>query len=148
MRKSTDFQLNIKIYAKRILELIEDYFQNHFRTPPTIKPPPSSASMNFGLDQRIQQQQQSFSMVSSPFSQTTSSTVSMSQIQQPPRNPPNMFQPNFQLSHNVNAINSMNAMNTMNNVNVLMANPVHASTKTTDNKQVQLSAQEINDFLS
>lgn len=80
------------------------------------------------------------------FQQTASPTVPMSQktpmAQMPQlpqaRNLPNQYQqhqqPNYQLPIS-------------NNMNLLMANPT-TTNKTSGGKQVQLSAQEINDFLS
>lgn len=124
------------------------------RTPASINPPPPSASMNFALDQRIQQQQQPFTMNASAFPQSTVPTLPLSQIQLPIRNSSNTVQPNYQLTNNtnsfgsLNSMNALNSLNAMNKSNVLTANPVHMNAKTPDNKQIQLSAQEINDFLS
>lgn len=114
-----------------------------YRTAPVIKPPPASASMNFALDQP-------FAINSNLFANTNSSVAALPQSQwtgpTPNRNPTNQFQPNYNLQMSRNNANSMNTMNTM---NLLMTNSTSATNVRSDAaKQVQLSAQEINDFLS
>lgn len=97
--------------------------------------------MNFALDKRAQQQQQTFSINPSLFAQTTSPTsMPISQMhlppqQQPLRSFPNQFQANYQLSSN-------------NSLNLLSPTGGSNTKPDTSSKQIQLSAQEINDFLS
>lgn len=117
--------------------------------------------MNFAFDQQRPSQSQPFNMnaTANLFGNTQSQSIMPIASAIPStgptsnRNLSNQFQPNYNVQmpfNNGTTVNNVQQVNGLNNMNILMTNQTqnNRNDKKDPSKQIQLSAQEINDFLS